>query len=211
MKKVLAAAGALLMTAGVWAQTNAPSVPEGTSLKVKLETTISTFSSKVGDPFQGKISEPVVIDGKAMIPAGAIVEGRVTKLNEPRRIKGKPTIGIFPEHIIMPDGQRYMLNAVLVDTDIRGTDVTEEGMFKGSGHDRRDQIEVAGGTGAGMLVGGLIGGGPGLLIGGAVGASATTTHWLVQRHSAVLPSGTQLMLELSRPMMMSTTTAGAGQ
>ena len=211
MKKVLAAAGALLMTACVWAQTNAPSVPEGTSLKVKLETTISTFSSKVGDPFQGKISEPVVIEGKALIPAGAIVEGRVTKLNEPRRIKGKPTIGIFPEHILMPDGQRYMLNAVLVDTDIRGTDVTEEGMFKGSGHNRKDQIEVAGGTGAGMLIGGLIGGGPGLLIGGAVGASATTTHWLVQRRSAVLPSGTQLMLELSRPMTMSTTTAGAGQ
>lgn len=211
MKKLLVIAGALFMTASLWAQTNAPSVPEGASLKVKLETTISTFSSKVGDPFQGKISEPVMVDGKALIPAGAIVEGRVTKLNEPRRIKGKPTIGIFPEHIVMPDGQRYMLNAVLVDTDIKGTDVNEEGMFKGPGHDRRDQIEVAGGTGAGMLIGGLIGGGPGLLIGGAVGAGATTTHWLVQRHSAVMPSGTQLMLELSRPMTMSTTTAGAGQ
>jgi hypothetical protein len=211
MKKFLATAGALLMTASLWAQTNAVSVPEGTPLKVKLETTISTFSNKVGDPFQGKISEPVMVDGKALIPAGAVVEGRVTKLNEPRRIKGKPTIGIFPEHIVMPDGQRYMLNAVLVDTDIKGTDVNEEGMFKGPGHDRRDQIEVAGGTGAGMLIGGLIGGGPGLLIGGAVGASATTTHWLVQRHSAVMPSGTQLMLELSRPMTMSTTTAGAGQ
>ena len=211
MKKFLATAGALLMTASLWAQTNAVSVPEGTPLKVKLETTISTFSNKVGDPFQGKISEPVMVDGKALIPAGAVVEGRVTKLNEPRRIKGKPTIGIFPEHIVMPDGQRYMLNAVLVDTDIKGTDVNEEGMFKGPGHDQRDQIEVAGGTGAGMLIGGLIGGGPGLLIGGAVGASATTTHWLVQRHSAVMPSGTQLMLELSRPMTMSTTTAGAGQ
>jgi len=108
----------------------------------------------------------------------------------------------------MPDGQRYMLNAILVDTDIKGTDVNEEGMFKGSGHDRRDQIEVAGGAGAGMLIGGLIGSGPGLLIGGAVGAGATTTHWLVQRHSAVLPSGTQLMLELSRPMTLGTTTAG---
>jgi hypothetical protein len=101
-----------------------------------------------------------------------------------------------------------MLNAVLVDTDIKGTDVNEEGMFKGSGHDRRDQLEVAGGAGAGMLMGGLIGGAPGLLIGGAVGAGATTTHWLVQRRSAVLPSGTQLMLELSRPMTMATTASG---
>jgi hypothetical protein len=211
MKRFLATFGALVLAGSAWAQSNAPSVPEGTPLKVKLETTISTFSSKVGDPFQGKLAEPVVVDGKTLILAGATIEGRVTKLAEPRRIKGKPTIGIFPEHIVMPDGQRYMLNAVLIDTDIKGTDVNEEGMFKGAGHDRRDQIEVAGGTGAGMLVGGLIGGGPGLLIGGAVGAGATTTHWLVQRHSAVLPSGTQLLLELSRPMTMSTTTAGAGQ
>jgi hypothetical protein len=210
MRKFWGGLSILLLAVSGWAQ-NGTSVPEGTPLKVKLQTTISTFSSKVGDPFQGKITEPVVIGGKTMIPAGATVEGRVTKLNEPRRIKGKPTIGILPEHIVFPDGQRFMLNAVLVDTNIHGTDVNEEGQFKGSGHDRRDQIEVAGGTGAGMLMGGLIGGGPGLLIGGAVGAGATTTHWLVQRHSAILPSGTELMLELSRPMTMSTMAAGAGQ
>jgi hypothetical protein len=209
MRKWIGVFGTLLLTGAMWAQTTA-TVPEGTALRVKLETTISTFSSKVGDPFQGKISEAVVVDGKTMIPAGATVEGRVTKLSEPRRVQGKPTIALFPEHVIMPDGQRYMLNAVLVDTDIKGTDVNQEGQFKGAGHDRRDQIEVGGGTGAGMLVGGLIGGGPGLLVGGAIGASATTTHWLVQRRSAVLPSGTQLVLELSRPMTMSMT-AGAGQ
>jgi hypothetical protein len=210
MRKLLGSLSVLLLAVSAWAQ-NGMSVPEGTPLKVKLQTTISTFSSKVGDPFQGKITEPVVIGGKTLIPAGAMVEGRVTRLSEPRRIKGKPTIGIFPEHLILPDGQRLLLNAVLVDTDIHGTDVNEEGQFKGSGHERRDQIEVAGGTGAGMLLGGLIGGGPGLLVGGAVGAGATTTHWLVQRRSAVLPSGTELVLELSRPMTMSTMAAGAGQ
>lgn len=209
MRKLLGSMSVLLLAASAWAQSGM-SVPEGTPLKVKLQTTISTFSSKVGDPFQGKITDPVVVDGKTMIPAGATIEGRVTKLSEPRRIKGKPTIGVLPEHVVLPDGQRITLNAVLVDTDIAGTDVNEEGQFKGSGHDRRDQLEVAGGAGAGMLVGGLIGGGPGLLIGGAVGASATTAHWLVQHRSAVLPSGTQLMLELSRPLTISTTAAGAG-
>ena len=211
MKKLLATAGALLMAASMWAQSSAPTVPEGTSLKVILQTTISTFSSKVGDPFQGKLAEPVVVDGKQLLPVGTVIEGRVTKLSEPRRIKGKPTIGLFPENIVMPDGQRYMLNAVLVDTSIKGTDVNEEGLFKGKGHDRSTHIQIAGGTGAGMLIGGLIGGGPGVLIGGAVGAGATTTYWLVQHRSATMPSGTQLMLELSRPMMISSTTAVAGQ
>ena len=209
MRKFWGSVSVLLLAASAWAQT-ATSVPEGTPLKVKLQTTISTFSSRVGDPFQGKTVDPVVIDGKTLIPAGSTIEGRVTKLSEPRRIKGKPSIGILPEHVVLPDGQRIMLNAVLVDTNIPGTDVNEEGLFKGSGHDRRDQIEIAGGTGAGMLVGGLIGGGPGVLIGGAVGAGATTTHWLVQHRSAILPSGTQLMMELSRPMTMSATTTAGG-
>src|SRR5207245_8152037 len=107
------------------------------------------------------------------------IEGRVTKLSEPRRIKRKPSIGILPEHVVLSDGQRFMLNAVLVDTNIPGTDVNEEGPFKATGHDRRDQIEIAGRTGAGMLLGGLIGGGPGVLIGGAVGAWPATTASLL--------------------------------
>ena len=207
MKRLLASFAVLLMAAAAWAQ-NAMSVPEGTPLKIKLQTTISTFSSEVGDPFQGKLIDPVMIDGKTVIPAGATIEGRVTKLAEPRRIKGKPTIGILPEHIVLPDGQRLMLNAVLVDTDIKGTDVNEEGQFKGSGHERNDQIEVGAGTAGGMLAGGLIGGPPGVLVGGLIGAGSTTTHWLVQRRSAVLPSGTQLMMELSRPLNMGVASTG---
>ncbi len=211
MKKCVGILSALLLVGAAWAQQAASSVPEGTALKVRLETTLATFSNKVGDPFTGKISEPVLVDGKTLIPVGATVEGRVIKVSEPRRIKGKPTIAILPENVVMPDGQRYMLNAVLVDTNIPGTDVNQEGQFKGSGHDRRDQLEAGVGAAGGMLIGGLIGGGPGVLIGGAVGAGAAAGHWLYKTRSAVMPSGSQLVLELSRPLVMSNSAAGAGQ
>jgi len=68
--------------------------------------------------------------------------------------------------------------------------------------------EIGMGTGGGMLVGGLIGGGKGVLIGGMVGATATVTHWLSKRNSAVLPAGTELVMELSRPMEMKTAAGG---
>ena len=185
------------------------SVPAGTALKVKLETTLSTGSNKSGDPFSGRITEPVVIAGRTVIPIGATVQGRVTKINEPRRISGKPTIGIFPETLVMPNGERFMLNAPLVDTSLRsGTDVNSEGQFKGSGQDGKDLIEIGMGTGGGMLVGGLIGGGKGLLIGGTIGATATVAHWLGKHRSASLPSGTELTLELSRPMSLSPAVSG---
>jgi hypothetical protein len=186
-------------------------VPAGTALMVKLETTLATFSNKAGDPFQARLTQAVVLDGKTMIPAGAMVEGRVTKVAEPRRISGKPTIGILPEALVLPTGERFFLDATLVDTNIPGTDVNQEGQFKGSGHDRRDQMEIGGGTAGGMLVGGLIGGPPGVLIGGVVGAGSTSGHWLSKHRSATLPAGTELTLELNRPLAMTTAVASAGQ
>lgn len=199
----------LLLATMVSAQTSSP-VPAGTALMVRLETTLATFSNRVGDPFRGSVTQPVVINGQTVIPVGATVEGRVTKISEPRRISGKPTIGILPEAVIMPNGERFYLDATLTDTNLRGTDVNSEGQFKGSTHDRRDTLEEGGGTAGGMLVGGLVGGPAGVLVGGLVGAGATTTHWLVKHRSATLPSGTQLTLELNRPLMMNAPAAAGG-
>ncbi len=193
------------------AQTSSP-VPAGTALMVKLETTLATFSNKPGDPFQASLSQPVMLDGKTLIPAGARVEGRVTKVTEPRRIAGKPTIGILPEVLVLPTGERLFLDATLVDTNAgRGSDVNQEGQFKGSGHDRRDELETGGGAAGGMVIGGLIGGPAGVFIGGAIGAGATGVHWLSKHRSATLPAGTELTLELNRPLAMTTAVASAAQ
>jgi len=208
MKKLAMLLGVILLAATAAAQNNV-SLPAGTTVKVKLENTLATFSSKTGDAFSGRVTEAVMLDGKEVIPVGATVQGRVTRVAEPRRIAGKPTIGIFPETVVLPNGERYMLNATLVDTSVHhGTDVNDEGQFKGKGHDGKDMTEIGMGTGGGMLVGGLIGGGKGVLIGGMVGATATVTHWLSKRNSAVLPAGTELVMELSRPMEMKTAAGG---
>ena len=209
MKKFAGSLCVLLLAGAAWAQTNL-FLPSGTALKVRLENTLSTFSNKSGDPFSGRVTEAVVLDGKTVIPIGTTVQGRVTKITEPRRIAGKPTIGIFPETVVLPNGERYMLNATLVDTSLRaGTDVNDEGQFKGAGHDGKDLTEIGMGTGGAMLVGGLIGGGKGMLIGGTVAATVTVAHWLGKHRSAVLPAGTELVMELSRPLAL--TAASGGQ
>jgi hypothetical protein len=210
MKKWTVLPGTLLLAAMAAAQASAP-VPAGTALMVKLETTLATFSNKAGDPFQARLTQAVVLGGKTVIPAGAMVEGRITKVAEPRRISGKPTIGILTEALVLPTGERFLLDATLVDTNIPGTDVNQEGEFKGSGHDRRDQLETGGGTAGGMLIGGLIGGPPGVVIGGVVGAGATGAHWLSKHRSATMPAGTTLTIELNRPLAMTPAVASSGQ
>ena len=208
MRKFAVAVGILMMAGAALGQTNL-NLPAGTAVKVKLETTLATFMNKNGDPFSGRVTEAVIIDGKTVIPVGATVSGRVTKVNEPRRIAGKPTLAISPDTVVLPNGNRYALTATLVDTSLRnGTDVNEEGQFKGAGHDRGDVMEVGAGTAGGMVLGGLAGGGKGVLIGGAIGATATVAHWLSKHRSAALPAGTELVMELNRPMTLSAASSG---
>jgi hypothetical protein len=207
MKKLLTVALVSVLSlpaaAPALAQTNR-SLPAGTAMKIKLQTTLATFSSKQGDTFTGRVTEPVAMNGKTLIPVGATVQGSVGRITEPRRVEGRPTIALFPHTVILPNGERFNLSATVVDTNLHnGSDVNDEGQFKGKARERGDNVELAAGTAGGGLIGGLAGGGKGFLVGAAIGAGATTIHWLTKHHSAILPAGTELVVELSRPMEMS--------
>ncbi|MGZ4813168.1 MAG: hypothetical protein ACXVZI_10405 [Terriglobales bacterium] len=181
----------------------------GTAVKMKLETRISTRTNKAGDRFSGRVTEAVTLRGRTIIPVGAGLEGRVAHVSEPRRIRGTPTIDLRPDTITMPNGDRYSFSAVVVDTDARpDVDVNDEGKLKGRGHDGKDWKETGVAAGAGALGGGLIAGGEGALIGAGVGATASVVHWLIKTRSAELPSGTEIIMELSRPMSLSNSSAG---
>jgi len=208
MRKLESLLGVMMLSLVAMAQNNI-SLPTGTSLTVKLENNIATYSSKTGDPFSARVTEAVLLDGKTVVPIGATVQGKVAQLSEPRRISGRPTIGIFPEALVMPDGQRFVLSASLVETNLHnGTSVSNEGEFKGRGHDGQDLTEIGMATGGGMVIGGLAGGGKGVVIGGAIGATATVVHWLGKKKSATLLAGTELVMELSRPLEMAPAAGG---
>lgn len=208
MKKLFVFACICTMAVAAGAQSNL-SLPAGTAVKIKLETTLATFSSKQGDEFSGRVTEPVMQNGRTVIPVGATVLGTVGKVTEPRRVNGRPTIALYPHTVVMPDGERFHLNATVVDTDRgHGTDVSEEGAFKGNGRDMKDNLEIGMGAAGGGIIGGLAGGAKGVFIGGAIGATATAVHWLSKKRSAVLPAGTELVMELNRSMTMRAAAGG---
>jgi hypothetical protein len=188
-------------------------LPAGTVVKIKLETPISTRTNIAGNRFSGRVTEAVALNGRTIIPVGAALEGRIARADDHRRIRGTPTIDLRPETVIMPGGNRFSLNAVIVDTSARPeVDVNDEGRLKGRGHDRGDWIEMGVMSGGGAIVGGAIGGAEGTLIGAGVGATASLVHWLVKNRSADLPAGTEIVMELSRPMSLRADSAsGAGQ
>jgi hypothetical protein len=52
-------------------------IPAGTSLTIHLRLSLSSASSRAGDPFEGVLDEPVVVRGHTLAPRGAILSGRV--------------------------------------------------------------------------------------------------------------------------------------
>lgn len=187
-------------------------LPTGTAIKMKLETPLSSRDSKEGDGFSGRVTEDVVVNGRTVIPVGASVSGRLIRVSDPRRVGGVGSIHMLPEAVLLPNGKSFAINAALVDTSLPSfLKVDDEGRVKGQGITKGDKVEMAGGTGAGMVVGAIAGGGKGLLVGAMVGGGATVVHWLSKRHSVEIPAGTELIMEISRPMNVGGTPLSAGE
>ena len=204
MKATISAALTILMfTSAVLAQP-AASLPAGTGLRMRLETPLSTHKSKVGDEFTGRVIDSVRVNGQVIVPVGATVTGRVAKLSEPRRFAGTPTIALLPDRIVMPNGNEYLITASVVDiTKSSGATVDDEGRIHGPGRTGRDNAELVAGAGVGAIIGALAAGAKGFFVGVGIGFGAVAAHWLTQRHSAEVPAGTEITLELNRPMTMS--------
>jgi hypothetical protein len=185
-------------------------LPTGTAIKMKLETPLSSRNSKEGDGFSGRVTERVTVNGRTVIPVGASVTGRVIRVSDPRRIGGVGSLDLLPEAVILPNGKTFALNAVMVDTSTPNRlNVDDEGRIKAGGFNGADKAEIAAGTGAGAIVGTIAGGGKGFLIGSMIGGGATAIHWLTKKHSVEVPAGTELIMEISRPMNISGTTLTA--
>ncbi len=180
-------------------------LPIGTAIRMKLSAPISTHDSKEGDIFLGRVSEDVVVEGKTVIPAGSNMNGRITRLSEPRRFAGRPSIQLTPYWVTLSNGKVLQIAAAVVDTgNPRGLNVNDEGRIKGPGFSKRDKVEFIAGTAAGTVAGSVVSLGTGTLIGAAAGATFATGHWLIRRHSLELPTGTELIMEISNPVAATT-------
>jgi hypothetical protein len=92
-------------------------VPEGALIKVRLREDLSTVTTKPGTKFTADVSEPVMRDGRVIVPVGSLLEGRVTWVRGGKRIGGPAAIHLEPRTVTLPDGMQYVLRAQAIDTD----------------------------------------------------------------------------------------------
>jgi len=180
-------------------------VPAGTKVPLVMKNAISTKSAKPGDNVYLETVFPVVQNNRVLIPAGTYVQGVISRVERPGRIKGRAEVQMHFTTLVFPSGYTVSLPGSLdnvpgaEDTHMQG----KEGTVQSDSGKGKDAATIASTAGTGAVIGGLSRGAKGAAIGGGVGAAVGTAIALLSRGNDVhLPSGTTVEMVLQRPLTL---------
>lgn len=162
-------------------------VPAGTVLRVQLENSVASDSSRIEDVVRGHLVAPVVVDGRTVVPTNSPVVGHVTQAVRSGKVKGLARIGVRFDSLTTDD-DRYAI-ATRQWTKIAPS-------TKG-----KDTAKIALPAAGGAIVGGIVGGKKGAAIGAGAGGGAGTAVVMTTRGKEVrLGPGAVLYVRLDRPL-----------
>jgi hypothetical protein len=152
---------------------SAYTLPAGTLLRVKMDNGITSRSANVNDTFTATVSAPVTVRTVEVVPVGAVIEGRVLNVKPAARGGAGGKINVTFETLKLPGGavRKIAGEMTAFDSETSASDIVRSAV-EGDGASSESVAFIAGGAGAGALVGGLAKGGSGAAPGGALGAGA---------------------------------------
>ena len=149
-----------------------------TEFIIELVDDINTQRSREGDKFQARIVSPSEV-------SGAIIEGRIAKIQKPGRIKRRAEMLLSFDRIVLGDNRWSNFNATVTEVlPVKGDNVKRvdaEGTVEGKSTLKRDSARVGGATGAGIVIGAIAGGPVGAAVGAGVGAAFGVGAIVVER------------------------------
>jgi hypothetical protein len=173
--------------------------------RLRMNQTLSSARSRMGDKFKATVVTPVYASGVEVVPAGSIVEGRVTSAVAARTRSREGQIAVAFDTLVLPDGTKHPLDGVLTELqDDRRGEVDAENEVSGRSSETRSIGYIGGGTAGGAILGGVIGGAKGAGIGAVLGAGAGVAGvMLTKGNEAELRSGTEIGMITTRPITFS--------
>jgi hypothetical protein len=154
------------------------SVPSGTILPIEIQTTLSTATSREGDPVLAVLTEDVPLKG-FKLDNGAEVRGRVLTSVAAKRVKGRAHL-VVGFDAVMKNGEKLVIATENIDSLAAST----------SGQDKK---VIAGGAVGGLILGAITDGKKGAAIGTVIGAAAGTGAVLIMKGDEVeIPRGARL-------------------
>ena len=157
---------------------SAITIPTDTELIIEMLTDINTERSAAGDKFQARILSPNELNG-------AIIEGKISKITKPGRIKRRSEMLLSFDRIVLSERRWSNFNAIVTEVLPRKGDnikrVDVEGTVEGKSSIKSDSVKVGAATGTGLVVGAIAGGPVGAAVGAGVGAAFGVGAVVVER------------------------------
>lgn len=167
-------------TANTTATPTVLNIPHDTIMRVELMSNLSTDASRQGDRFEAKVLEPKEYEG-------AMLQGSVTRVQRPGKVKGTAELQLTFDEIRLPDGRAAKMSAQVIEVlQTGGTSdgvgkVDSEGGVKGKDSTKSDVTKIGAATGIGAVIGAIFGGGSGAAVGATIGAGVGTAGVLRER------------------------------
>lgn len=163
-------------------------LPEGTVLRVRTTSTLSTKTAKSGDAFSATLMEPLVDGSRVLAGRGATVTGIVSEADPGGRVKGVASISVRLARLTLADGRTVEISTNSVGQEAPHTK-------------KKDAAKIGIGGGIGSVIGAIAGGGKGAALGAAAGAGAGGGLVLATHGDpAVIPSESPLTFRLRSPV-----------
>ena len=178
-------------------------LPPDTVISVQMNGTLSSRTAHVGDKFTATVTVPVYVNGRTVIPAGSIIEGRVTQVTPAKRMNRSGTIAIDFDELVFPNGASVALVGSLTSDDPEARRrIDDEGRVSAEGNNH-PAVFIGGGGAIGAVLGGIAGGGKGAAVGGAIGAGAGVASILLSKgEEAQVPSGTAFGVQIKQALII---------
>lgn len=161
-------------------------LPSNAVIGIRIDTTVSSDTAQVEDRVEARVTRPVVVDGRTVIPTGARLAGVVTVAERGGRFHERSRIGV-------------QFSSVTIN-DVRVPIRTEAIYRIGDAPTGEATAKIGASAVIGSILGGVFGGKKGAAIGGAAGAAGGTAVVAAGGPNEVtLASGSTLTLRLSEP------------
>lgn len=132
-------------------------LPAGTNLVVRMIDSVDSERDRLGQTFRASIDEPVLLDGREVIPRGADALVKLVNDQQSGKFEGRTVLTL--------DLMQVQVNGRMID--INSEDISRSSSSRGA-----RTAKVVGGTAAlGAIIGAIAGGGRGAAIGAGSGAA----------------------------------------
>lgn len=178
-------------------------LPPGTKIALALKHAITTKSAHEGDAVYAETTFPVVVNSQIIIPAGSYVQGAISNVKRPGRVKGRAEVLVHFNTLILPNGYTLLLPGAV--DNVPGMDngrmKGKEGTVQGDSTKGKDAARIAESAGTGGLIGAAADGGKGAAVGGASGGIIGLATVLLSRGPDLrLEAGSTMETVLERPL-----------